>query len=246
MHPYFWDFVQGAEWLWLCWLLLVGLLSTVSMILFRSFRLRNPRLIWREESGLSMTLSFVLTVPLLLLICGLFGELTLLLLAKFGTVYASYAAARSAAVWEFQDADLRKERLRAAVVTAMAPFAIQARSTGITPSPPTSGDTANAAWYALALRRFAGTPINTSMAVRQYVATGSRTTVKIDIPQRQSGQAVKAEVTYRAGFLVPGAGRLLDPDGHWPWELPVTSRTSLPLELPVSSNRKLGINYRSF
>jgi hypothetical protein len=246
MHPDFGDFVQDAEWLWGGWLLLLILLSTVSLILFRSFRLRNPRLIWREESGLSMTLAFVLTVPLLLLICGLFAELTLLLLAKFGTVYASFAAARSAAVWEFQDADLRKARVRTAVVTAMAPFAIQARSSGTTPSPPASGDASNSAWYALALRRFAGTQIDTSMAVRQYLATGSRTTVKVDIPQRQSGQPVKAEVTYRAGFLVPGAGRLLDPDGHWPWEYPVTSRTSLPLELPVSSSRKLGIDYRSF
>ncbi|MEN9556828.1 MAG: hypothetical protein RLZZ232_3114 [Planctomycetota bacterium] len=246
MPPDYIDFFRDAEWLWGCWLSALIALGVACFVLGKNLRVRNPRLIWAEESGLSMTLAFVLTVPILLLICGFFAELSLLLLAKIGTVYASYAAARCAAVWEFQDVNLRGARARAAVVTAMAPFAVQARSMGTTPSLPAPEDLSAAPWYALALRRFSGTQIDAAMAVRQYLATGSRTTFKIDIPSRESGEPVTAEVTYRSGFLVPGAGRLLDPDGRWPWEYPLTSRTSLPLELPVSSEHTIGIDYRSF
>jgi hypothetical protein len=246
MQPNWADFIRGAEWLWLSWLVLLVSTGGLVYAVVRQCRFQSPAAVWRDERGLSATLAFVLTIPLMLLICGLFAELTFLLLAKFGTVYASYAAARSAAVWEAQPKQLREERIRAATITAMAPFAIQARSAGALPSLPQASDASAAAFYVLALRRFSRNSIQTTKVAQQFLATGSRTSVKLTIKERASGQPVSAEVTYQAGFLIPGIGRLLDPDGFWPWQYPIKSTTALPLELPVSSNKKLGIDYESF
>jgi hypothetical protein len=246
MQPQWADFIRGAEWLWLIWLVLLFSVAGILLVGVRWCRLRNPATVWRDEQGLSATLAFVLTIPLMLLICSLFAELTFLLLAKFGTVYASYAAARSAAVWEAQPPKLRDERIRAATITAMAPFAIQARSTGASPGIPEAGDSGAAAFYVLALRRFSRDSILPGKVAQQFLATGARTSVKVKVKDRTAGQPVTAEVTYRAGFLIPGVGRLLDPDGFWPWQYPIKSTTALPLELPVSSDKKLGIDYESF
>ena len=52
-----------------------------------------------EEDGAAYTLSYVMVIPVYALLICLIIETCLMLTAKLGTVYAGYAAARSASVW---------------------------------------------------------------------------------------------------------------------------------------------------
>jgi hypothetical protein len=53
-------------------------------------------------------------------------------------------------------------------------------------------------------------------------------------------------VEYRAPFLAPGVGRILDPDHQEPFEYVIRSTVTLTLEHPRSADGTLGIDYQSF
>ena len=52
-----------------------------------------------DEDGAAYTLSYVMVIPVYALLICLIIESVLMLTAKLGTVYAAYAAARTASVW---------------------------------------------------------------------------------------------------------------------------------------------------
>ncbi len=240
------EFFYGAELIWLMWTALVPVWVTGTVWLFRRVRLRNPLTVWRDESGLSYTLAFVLTVPLYLLLCCVFCEVTLLLLAKFGTVYAAYAGARSAVVWETMSPGMREDRVREAVVVALTPFAVQGRNSGSPEASAPWGASSHADDYVQALQKFSGSEVRREKLKRHFLDVAGRTSVKTRIREHKRGAPVEVTVTYRAAFLTPGVARLLDPDHAWPYEYPITSSTTLNLEYPVSRDGRLGINYKSF
>ena len=116
--------------IWLIWLL--GMVAS-SVAIYRAL----SQLRWktfggwsRDESGASYTMSYVLTFPIYLLLICVMIQSTLILLVKIGNVYATYAAARAAVVWQSSDPEdpekgLKNARFHAgrAAILAMAPFA---------------------------------------------------------------------------------------------------------------------------
>ena len=245
--PRVYEFISGAELIWVIWLVLIPVWTIFTIKLFQQCRLRNPLHVWREEAGLSYTLAFVLTVPLYLMICSLFFEVTLLLLAKLGTMYAAYAGARSAVVWEsISPASLRSVRVRQAVVSALAPFAIQARNPGSPVGVSSDEDQQFADDYVIALEQFSETVIRREKIRQHVLDVAGKTSVSIDISRYRAGADVIVTVEFRATFLTPVIARLLDPDQTFPYEYPIKSRTTLNLERPVSEDGRLGIDYRAF
>ena len=87
----------------------------------------------RDERGASYALSYLLTFPAYLLLVCLMLQATLILMAKMGTVYAAYAAARTAIVWQPSQAErssqtddrseFTQSRARRAAAMAITPFA---------------------------------------------------------------------------------------------------------------------------
>jgi hypothetical protein len=268
----------GADFLALLWVALVLVWSLWTVRLARRVRFARVRQVLRGQHGLSYTLAFVLTMPIYLLTCLMIGEVTLLLMTKVGTVYAAYAGARSAAVWEAMDPALKDKRIRQAVVNGMAPFAMSGEMNVAGPAGiPSADDVRFAGEYVTSLALYSrlrpnlGTPtgipdgdvetvaayleshgpntgrkLNVRRVLAHYVGVAARTKYAVEIPVRKHGEKVTCEVTYRAPFITPGVGRLLDPDGSWPYEFPVSSKVTLTLELPKSSDGTLGIAYRSF
>ena len=240
------DFIRGAELLWILWTALAVISIVWTIKLVGRIRVRNPARVWKEEDGLSYTLAFVFTIPLYLLICCVFCEVTLLMLAKFGTVYGAYAGARSAVVWEAMSPSLREDRVREATVTAITPFTIQARNPGSSPSIPGISAQAHAADYVKALSRFSGSAVREQHLRQHFADVAGKTRVSVNFTEKRRGAPVEVTVTYRAAFLVPGVARLMDPDHQFPYEYPITSSTAMHLEWPVSENGRLGIDYRSY
>lgn len=124
-HPY----VESVGDIWLIWgFCLVGL----SLILWRGFaRFRWPsiRQFARDETGASYALPYVMTFPFVMLLVCLMIQCSLILLVKFGTVYAGFAASRSAIVWRSSDPESDQKGLanadyyaHRAAMLAMTPF----------------------------------------------------------------------------------------------------------------------------
>jgi hypothetical protein len=112
----------GLLWLWAIAIVLLAWALVAAS--------RRARLNWRRlrdlagEEGFAYSLSFILTIPFLMLIVALVVETTLLLAVHGGTFFAAYAAARSAIVWTTaQPAGTSDTRVRIAAVHAMTPFA---------------------------------------------------------------------------------------------------------------------------
>jgi hypothetical protein len=115
-----------APGLLLIWAGSVILLAGALVAASRRVRANLPKLLlaWRGEEGFAYSLSFILTIPFLMLIVALVIETTLLLAVHTGTFYAAYAGARSAIVWATaQPAGTSDTRVRIAVVHALMPFA---------------------------------------------------------------------------------------------------------------------------
>lgn len=83
----------------------------------------------RDQRGAAYALPYVLTFPVYLLVICTMVQATLILMAKIGNMYASYAAARAYIVWrpsDPTDADGLENgayRAKRAAILAMTPFA---------------------------------------------------------------------------------------------------------------------------
>jgi hypothetical protein len=234
---------DGAQAQWAGWFLLLMVWMLWTPRLFRRDRRSSLWQVVRGEAGLSYAMGFVLTVPIYSLLCLTIVESTLLLSAKVGTVCAAYAGARSAAVWEAFPA-LKQDRLEQSVVSNLTPFVLSGEDS--TAGSPRANAQAHAQDYVKVLEKFREKPVIQSVMLPHFRRVASRTQVTVDIPRKRQGQDATCTVEYRAPFLTPGVGRLFDPDGREPFEIPIRSTVTLTLEFPKSANGSLGIAYKPF
>ncbi len=240
--------IEGVEGLWLVWMLAVAVVLRMLWLALRRWRRPNWGRLAAGEDGVSYSLSYVLVMPVFLLFVCIVFEVTWLLLAKIGTLYAAHAGARSAIVWSSAKPEsLRTARINQAVWTAMTPFA-----TGDPSGGSLSGDAywqaQQFSWAYGSFVRAGGDPYANSPAntiVKRYYSAASRTTWNPPVEQLLWENNVTFTVTYRAPLHIPGVARLFDPDGAPPYEYPISSTATLPNEAPVSSDRTLGIDYWS-
>ena len=85
---------------WLA-VLLVLILAAWALVRFSRAQLRLGRLLelHRDEAGSVQSLSFVLTLPLFIMIMMMIVQVSQLMIGMVVVHYAAFAAARSAAVW---------------------------------------------------------------------------------------------------------------------------------------------------
>jgi hypothetical protein len=119
----------GDVWVWwaLCLLILAALIGRA----IRTFAgWVSVHRFLKEERGASYVLPYVFTLPWVMLVFAVMIQATLILIVKFGNLYAGYAAARAAIVWRTTDKDSDErgfrrslEQANRAAIVAMAPFA---------------------------------------------------------------------------------------------------------------------------
>ncbi len=77
-----------------------------------------------EEDGAAYTLSYVMVIPTYALLLCMIIESVLMLVAKLGTEYSAFAAARTASVWSSATTwEKAMEKAKAAATKSMTPFA---------------------------------------------------------------------------------------------------------------------------
>jgi hypothetical protein len=216
----------------------------------RSRRRPGLRHLALDEDGAAYTLSYVMVIPVYaLLICAIV-ELALLLTAKLGTVYASYAAVRSASVWSTATTwENAEKKARKAAIKCMTPFASGTQSLVSTANPTEDleDDLADVAvdgvTYNLAYQLYAKKPVSAKYLSTKYAYALRHIQVKVEEPTDGAGN-ITAAVTYEFPFNIPGIGRIFGEkgvDGNYYFKM--TSSATIPNEGLRDGLKNIGIGY---
>ena len=194
-----------------------------------------------DERGGAYTLSYVMVIPIYLIAFCFVVETTFMLIAKLGTNYASFAAARTAIVWLPFGGD---DKIDAAAKQAFVPFA-----SGLRPSP-SGTDSKGKQQYIKAYQEYCGKIGAPADYVRfigrkyDYAHAAVSTSTEIIDHEEKWDEDIAVTVTYEFPFSVPIVGRLMG--RHKTGDLfvyDIQSTSTLQIENPQNDEKKLGINY---
>jgi hypothetical protein len=196
-----------------------------------------------DEEGAAYTLSYVMVIPFYALLMCLIIETVLMMTAKLGTVYAAYAAARTASVWSSHTTwDKVQKKAQKAAVKSMVPFASGTQSV-FSNIPTDPAVLADGAVYFAGYKTYTKEPVSKEYLAAKFAYASRSVVVKIDGPPATSNAPIKARVTYEFPFNVPGIGRIL---GKWSpggYRFTLTSEATIPNEGPRDNRKTIGIGY---
>lgn len=188
------------------------------------------------EDGGAATLSYVMVVPLLMLLVSLVVETSLMMNAKLGTVYAAYAAARTASVVSSQpDWGTAQQTIESAAQQAMIPFASGSRpgQTAVAP-----GD------FNEAYQEWAEQTVSSKYAQQKISDAKQHVQVSIGGKPEEWDSEIRVTVVYDFPFHVPGIGKLIgEPSSDGGYVFPLRTELSWQNDGPQNAPQKLGIGY---
>ena len=204
-----------------------------------------------SEQGASYTFSLIVSIPFLVFLLAFLIECALLVLTQVGTVYAGYAAARAASVWEPVDATLSGLEFgpdampRLAAINAMSPFA-----SGLERHRPPDTERFGAGSASEFTESYLDLPgsLRQPELVRLKWEYASWATNVLVIPQSDDPQAeLEVRVSYEAPLVFPVIGRLLgdvpgNPDARF-FTRTLESTVVFNREGPRTANGTVGIPY---
>jgi Flp pilus assembly protein TadG len=197
-----------------------------------------------DEEGAAYSLSFVMVIPIYALLMCLIIEAALILTAKLGTVYAAYAAARTASVWSSHTTwEKTMEKSQRSALKTMVPFASGTQGL-LASAPPINADTAtNGLNYWIAYQAYAKEPQANKYLAAKYGYASRNVKLSIEGPPEKSDSPISATVTYQFPFNIPGIARILGekgPDGYF---FNLSSTATIPNEGPQDDRKNIGIGY---
>jgi Flp pilus assembly protein TadG len=191
-----------------------------------------------DEDGAAYTLSYVMVIPVYMLLICMIMESVLFFTAKLGTVYAAYAAARTASVWSSATTwDKTMVKAKAAATKSMTPFASGMKYTLPKTKP------AGLVKYMAAYEVYSDQPVSETYLMKKYLYAQSNTKVVIKGPPTSWDADISATVTYEFPFNIPGIGRIFGKRNAFGYYLPITSTATLPNEGPQDNRKTIGIGY---
>jgi len=207
-----------------------------------------------DEEGAAYTLSYVMVIPMYALLICTIVEMTLMLTSKLGTVYAAYAAARSASVWSSAtEWEKVQEKAKRAAIQAMVPFASGTQPLAETVLTGTVPDEikdnieqaiVDAGFYWGAYQLYAKHPVPTDYLKNKYIYATLQTEIEIEGPPEKWDDDIAVKVKYKFPFNVPGVGRIMGKpgiDGRYYFTIETT--VSIPNEGTQNDDNSIGIGY---
>jgi hypothetical protein len=257
MVPWY-EYLRSVEGIAAVWLASAVVVSVITARALRGLNWGRLRELARCESGAAYSLAYVLTFPLYLWMVCLLIESSMLLVTKLGTVYAAYAAARSAVVWRStQIAPVSSLQTlpspavflqpKRAAVHAMTPFASSWR--GHADGPSGGGLFSTADDFAReAGKRVQGEGVSGYLKDKYRYASKATSVLVF-----KSGNKPDGMLTVRVRYQAPtwtGLGRFFGAPSPWRgnyYVVELSTEIHLPDEAPKSMNGdregKMGINY---
>lgn len=200
---------------------------------------------FRGEKGAAQTLAFLMVVPLYLIVFLAIVETCLFLAAKTGTVFAAFAAARTAIVRG--DDPRSSQRVHESAILAFVPFSSSVnRGVAATSC---VGEEEFVASYRTAASALGLPGDGTARLLRQYriahqALSVAATTTSLGRPWEED---VTITVTYEFPFTFPVIGRVIGrPGADGRYVFPIQTSVTLPMEHPANDRRELGISHADF
>ncbi len=192
-----------------------------------------------DEGGGAYTLSYVMTIPFLILLTSLIIESTLMMTAKVGTIYSAFAAARTASVWSSAAQwPIVLEKTEQAARQAMIPFA-----SGSSPGD-MGADSSDSEVYFDAYNSWTSDGVAPGYIAAKAKSSNSRLQVEIAKRPATWDADIEVAVTYDYPIHIPGLGKILgqrSPTGGYVFA--VTSHATLHNDAPQNAAQELGIGY---
>ena len=217
------------------------------LIMTSAKRLRQRQLfnVATEEDGAAYTISYVMVIPVFALLICILIETASLFPAKIGSVYAAFAAARTANVWSTAtDWDNAEKKAEAAGRRAFVPFA------SATQGFDADSVSTESARYFVANEHFSDAEVKGKYLLAKFAFAQAAVDVTVSKPKSWD-DAITAKVTYKFPFNVPGVARIFgeqSEDGSY--YFPIASEVTLNNEAPQNkitstepTNNSLGIGY---
>lgn len=228
---------HSVEIIWCVWA--VSLVALAGMTYGGLRRMSRPRLrrLLRREEGAGYTLSFVMIVPLYVLLMCMVFETSLMLVAKIGTIYSAYSGARSAIVWSSAatGAGAARTKVEQAAKKSFVPFASSTAGTG--------NITYRERQYILAYEDYDDDPVSRGYLKKKYRFAQQHLSVDYQ-PPASWDQDVTVRVRYNFPFTVSAIARLFSEksaDGKYYYV--IESLATLQNEGPQNAAQTLGIPY---
>lgn len=196
----------------------------------------------RDERGSAYVLSYMMVLPIVVVLLILIGETAMIMVAKTGVTYAAFAAARSSSVWQFNEG-IAQQKATQAAVQAMAPFANGLKATALSGQSSTAVEDDFVALY----RSATTNPMSDAYIRRKYRYARDAISVTSSHQAAKNGNQpgaydIKVSVEYRYSFHMPFVSRFF---GSADGKLRIHSTAILPAEVPMNDKRSLGISYAS-
>lgn len=243
------DLWSGVETIWAVWGLSVGILLILTVRALNQVTFQKLRRLLADEDGAAYTLSYVMVMPIYVLFMCLVLETTFMLVAKIGTVYSAYAAARTGIVWysATDDSDAA-ERVRLAAARAFGPFASGLAGIDANDVDASASDLDG---YVEAYNVDGTAPRASERYVRamyRYAEQAVDVTAQLEVGRdsQEWDENLTATVAYSYPFNVAGIGRILGelgPDGRYIYH--ISSNATLQVEHPRNDEKRVGISYAS-
>ncbi len=197
----------------------------------------------QDEDGGAYTLSYVMIIPLVIFLCCLVVETCLMLMASMGTVYASYAGARTAVVQYRSTTDAQaRQQIEFAAVQAMVPFA-----SGIAETGAPADSSAAARDYVDAFRRqFPDARASDDYLLSKFQFAAESMIVETSGAPADWQDDISVTVTYKYPYAFGITGKLFgaEREGNR-YVRSMTSTSELQSESPRNEEQQLGISYAS-
>jgi hypothetical protein len=248
------DYFSGFEPIWGAWAASAALSLWLTLVAVNRIRWRHIRSILIHEDGAAYTLSYVMTVPLYILLICAFVETSLMLIAKIGTVYSAFAGARTAIVWNTAaDVGTAEDKVRMAVVRTMTPFASGLAEFRKDPPGSWGEPSGDAKAYLDAYRdsvnQGSGTPGSARYVWAKYRYAQRATKMTVAVRRQEGGEVwdedIEVTVEYAFPFNIPILGKAMGTAQGGEYVYPIASSITLQNECPRNEQKRLGISYAS-
>ncbi len=237
------ELFRSVEVIWLIWLCsCLGLCGLTVLGLARV----SWRRLWRQrhdERGAAYALSYVMVVPLYFMFVCLVVESSNILVTKVGTVYAAFAGARTAVVWQSAALPAAAEQR----ITQSAQQAFVGFASGIrVATDPAANPDSNQKRYLDTYENFFDDPaVSRNILTTKLANAQSRLQVTYQSATGWSDD-VQVDVEYQFRFHVPVIGHALGTRGADGYRyFPIRSAVKLQNEGPQNETQRTGIRYAS-
>lgn len=238
-------------WLPFWWLVSTFVFAAFTCLGLSRCTFRKLGSVIQNDDGAGYTLTYVMVLPVYILLLAVLIESTWMMLAKIGTVYSAYTGARSAIVWNTATSESDfSAKVETAAKRAFVPFASGTTGARLIVNQGQTADSDFVQAYEHFAKQAGVEQVSTKYVRAKFAHAFSPDVVEVEIELIPKGQEVWDEdmsctVRYNFPLQAPIIDRIMGHQGSSGYVFPIATTVTLQNEAPQNPEKLLGISYAS-